>query len=269
MDAETRLYCLLGMPARHSLSPVMHNAGFRKLGINAAYMAFEPQNLGDAVKGLKELGAGGFNLTMPFKNEVIGYLDEVDEKARRIGAVNTVVNRGGKLVGYNTDGVGAVAALRKVGKVAGERALLLGAGGAGSAIAHALAEEKADVIVADRNAGKAGALAEAAGIGLADIAEVRSLDGLDIVINATPAGMRPNVKEMPVDAKLLRKGMVVFDIVYDPLETRLLKEARKRGCRTIPGIEMLLGQGFETFRLFTGRAAPEKEMRKAVMAAMG
>ncbi len=268
---ETEIYCLLGNPVRHSLSPAMHNAGFRALGINAVYLAFEPDDIGVAVQGLREIGASGFNVTMPFKAQIIRHLDRVDGMAEKIGAVNTVVNRNGKLVGFNTDGIGAVNALKKATAIAGKKILLIGCGGAGSAIAFCLKKENAAVVVADRNESKAAGLAKKTGsekIGIGEITSGNSGD-FDVVINATPVGMEPNHNETPMETNLLRKNTVIFDIVYEPRETRFLREAKKRGCATVSGIEMLLEQGYEAFRLFTGKEAPRGAMRKAVMGAIG
>ncbi len=265
IDAETKLFCLLGKPARHSLSPAMYNAAFRALGLNCAYLAFEPQNLKKAVQGLLELEVRGFNLTMPFKLEVIKHLDKVDFSAQKIGAVNTVVVKNGKLTGYNTDGIGAVNALKKNTQIAERKALLLGCGGAGNAIGFYLKKEKAEIVVSDRDLQKAAKLAEKIKCKSIRIDAVKNLDGFDIIINASPAGMNPNPQQTPIRSSLLRPGLVVFDIVYDPLETKFLMDAKSAGCKTINGLEMLLEQGFEAFRLFTGKEAPKEAMRKAVM----
>ncbi|HLC93074.1 MAG TPA: shikimate dehydrogenase [archaeon] len=269
IDAKTQLFCLLGKPAKHSLSPMMHNAGFSAIGMNCIYLAFEPENLAGTVKGLRELDVGGFNVTMPFKTEIIPLLDKVDEMAKKIGAVNTVVNENGKLVGYNTDGVGAVAALKKVTPLAGKKILLLGAGGAGKAIAHYLAKEKVQLTIADKTKSKAEELAKAVGSQAALSDGIKSLEGFDIVINASPAGMKPDVQGTPVPVSLLHKNLVVFDIVYEPLETKFLREARLKGCKTINGVEMLLEQGFAAFELFAQRRAPQEKMREALMNGIG
>ena len=267
-DAKTRLFCILGRPVRHSLSPIMHNAAFKSSGINAIYLAFEPQNIAAAVEGMRELEVGGFNVTMPFKAEIIPLLGRTDPIAAQIGAVNTVVNDKGQLIGYNTDGIGAISSLKKATKIFGKNVLLIGAGGAGKAIAHYLQKEKAKITIADRNMERAVLLANSMGAKYADPQDIKSLDFFDIIINASPAGMEPNSNETPIPPKLLHKGLVVFDIVYDPLETKFLKEAKHRGCKTINGLEMLLEQGYAAFGLFTGKAAPKNAMRKAVIKAM-
>src|SRR3989344_3381150 len=263
INGKTRLVCLIGKPIKHSLSPLIHNTGFGALGLNFAYMAFEAKYLKKTVDGFREIGVAGFNVTMPYKQEIIRHLDKVDGQARKIHAVNTVANKGGLFIGYNTDSIGAVRALKKVTKIRGKKILLVGAGGAGRAIAFGLKKEKAELTIAEKSEKKGKALArEVKGkfVRLANIVKTNP----DIIINATPVGMEPNINSSVIPKGFLRKGMVVFDIVYDPLETRLLKEAEKSGCRTISGVEMLLEQAFASFEIFTGRKAPESKMRNAV-----
>jgi len=245
----------------------LQNAGFKSLKLNYTYQIFEPNNLREFVRHAKKSKFGGFNVTMPFKEKIMRYLDKIDAIAKKIGAVNTVVNKNGKLIGYNTDGIGAVNALKKTGKISGKKVLLLGYGGASKAIAFYLKKEKSKVFISGRNFSKAKKLAQktnAIAIKEKDI----YTEKFDILINATSVGMKPKTIEMPVKAGFLRKGMVVFDIVYDPLETKLLKTAKKKGCKTILGTEMLLEQAFAGFKLFTGRMAPEKSMRKALESAL-
>ncbi|HIH09477.1 MAG TPA: shikimate dehydrogenase [Candidatus Diapherotrites archaeon] len=261
---KTRLVCLLGKPARHSLSPRMHNAGYGALGLDFVYLAFEPKDLEKAVDGLKELEAAGFNVTMPFKSQILKHLDSIDPIAKKIGAVNTVVNRNGKLKGYNTDGPGAIAAIKKVTEIKGKRVLLIGAGGAGRAIGFYLKRSGAKTTIADRTHFKAEKLAGALRAKNIGIEKIDNLADFDIIINASPSGMHPNTGETPLSPQLLESRHIVFDIVYDPPETKFLSEAKAKGCVTINGLEMLLGQGFEGFRLFTGRDAPRNAMEKAV-----
>ncbi|MFH1586476.1 MAG: shikimate dehydrogenase [Candidatus Diapherotrites archaeon] len=268
INAKTQIAALIGNPVEHSLSPEMHNAAFEKLGINCKYVAFKVNNLGKAVAAISELNFLGLNVTMPFKAEIIPLLDKVDATAKKIGAVNTIAVKNGKLIGYNTDGVGAVASLKEKTKLKGKKAILIGAGGAGKSIAFMLKKEKAHLTIADRNSGKARKLAKLIGC---RYTSMETLSGLkpDILINATPMGMKPNEKKLPVPKEMLIKGLVVFDIVYDPVETKLLKLAKKKGCKTINGIEMLINQGVESFGLWTGRKAPKEVMRKAVLNALG
>jgi len=265
IDSKTKLICLLGKPARHSLSPVMQNAGFNALGLNYVYLAFEPENLKKTVQGLKELEVAGFNITMPFKLEVMNYLDRIDPIAKKIGAVNTVVNTRKNLIGYNTDGIGAVESLKKITSLKGKKVLLIGAGGAGKSIGFYLKKESAKITVANKPELQAIKLAKLLGAKSIPIDSINSLEEFDILINATPVGMKPNINQTVIPTKLLTKKIIVFDIIYNPSETKLLKEAKKKGCRTINGLEMLLNQGYAGFKLFTGKEAPKKEMRNAIM----
>ena len=264
IDGHTKLVCLIGNPARHSLSPLIHNTGYKTLGLNCRYMAFEIEELEKTVDGLKEMDVAGFNVTMPFKQSIIKQLDKINEHAKKIHAVNTVVNRNGKFVGYNTDGVGAVNALKKVTKIKGREVLLFGAGGAGRAIAFALQKEKAKITISEKTASKGKALAKEVKGKFVPLSNAIKTNP-DIIINATPAGMKPNINSSVIPKEFLRKQMVVFDIVYNPLETKLLKDAKAKGCKTINGVEMLLEQAYKSFEIFTGKKAPRNEIRKAVL----
>ena len=266
VDGRTRIACLIGNPTRHSLSPLIHNTAYEALGLNYIYLALEVRDIKKTFEGLKQMNVAGFNVTMPFKQGIMQHLDRIDEQARKVQAVNTVVNRNGIFVGYNTDGTGAVNALKKVTGISGKRVLLFGAGGAGRAIAFALHKEKAKLTIVEKAPSKVKALAKSVGADYSSIADIGKLlpDITDIIINATPVGMRPDADKSIVPAELLKKGMVVFDIVYDPVKTKLLKDARRAGCTTLSGVEMLLEQAFEGFELFTGRKAPKGKIRKAV-----
>lgn len=268
IDGKTKIVGLIGNPVEHSFSPVMHNAAFKKTGLNYIYTAFKVLDVGNAVKGIKALGIGGVNVTMPHKIAIIGYLDRLDRNAKKIGAVNTVVNKNGKLVGYNTDSIGAVKALEERIKLRGKRIALIGAGGAGRAIAVGLSKKKVEIIIADRSEKKAKSLAAKTKSSFARISELGKLNN-DILINATPAGMKPNINSMAVPASVLKRSMLVFDIVYEPVETKLLRAAKKKGCRTINGLEMLVRQGAASFELWTGKKAPVDVMRKAISKRLG
>lgn len=265
----TRLYGILGDPIAHSLSPEMHTAAFRRLGLDAAYLAFRVSRpeLGEALEGARALGVRGLNLTLPLKEEALRHV-KPDREARRAGSINTVDvarNRG-----TSTDGPGAIAALREAHvPLRGTDAVLLGAGGAARAIAHALAEAGAHLHIANRTPQRARALARevgAAGGGLPMVKQWLPRAGL--LVNATPMGMHPRRGECPVEPRLLRSGMVVFDSVYNPRETRLLREARMRGCKTVEGIGMLVHQGALSLRGWTGRRPPVDAMRHAVIEAL-
>ncbi|MEM3736657.1 MAG: shikimate dehydrogenase [Candidatus Bathyarchaeia archaeon] len=276
VNGRTRLYCIIGDPVEHSLSPVMHNTAFKSLGLNCIYVAFkvDAKALGEAITGLKALGVEGFNVTIPHKINVMRYLDEIDSTAREIGAVNTVKYSGGRLYGYNTDGAGVLSALEEAKvDLHGKRVALIGAGGAARAIAFALASRVEEISIINRTAGKGIELAEALkkhfGItvrakGLDRAVLKKELAEADILINATSIGMHPHLGS-PVDSDLLRPGIVVFDIVYTPLETRLLRDARLKGLKTVDGVGMLVHQGAKSLEIWLGVGPPIELMRKAVL----
>ncbi len=267
IDGHTKVYGILGRPVAHSLSPAMHNAAFRELGLNAVYVAFPVTDLARAVAGLRGLAVAGVSVTIPFKEEIIPLLDELDPRAARMGAVNTVVNREGKLTGFNTDWLGALTALKAQTAIRGKHFLILGAGGAARAIAFGIVEEGGRITLTDVDARRAAALARDLG------AEAIPLQALaqrpaSILINATPIGMEPQGEEIPLSPDLLGRFALVMDIVYRPLQTRLLREARARGCATIDGLQMLIHQATAQFELWTGRPAPLETMSRAAYAAL-
>jgi shikimate dehydrogenase len=240
----------------------MHNAAFRELGLNAVYVAFPVTDLAQAVAGLRGLQIPGVSVTIPFKEEIMPLLDEVDPQAAQIGAVNTVVNRDGLLTGHNTDWQGALLTLEEKTEIAGKRVLILGAGGAAKAIAFAILEKGGQVAITDLDMAKALALSRKLWL------EVVAPDYLgqypaEVLINATPVGMEPQSGDIPLDPALLAHYRVVMDIVYKPLETRLLQEARARDCQVIDGLRMLIHQGAAQFELWTGRPAPREVMARA------
>ncbi|MCZ7357345.1 MAG: shikimate dehydrogenase [Candidatus Methanoperedens sp.] len=264
------LFGVLGDPVSHSLSPVMHNAAFKALGLECEYHAFRvsPEALRDAIHGACALGFGGLNLTIPLKEKALEIVKPSD-LAKQIGAVNTVDFKNG-IQGYNTDGIGAKMALESNGiKVKGKNVLLLGAGGAARAIAFQLAKDGASVTIANRTVERAEALAKdvrnvgkARGCGIDDLKE--RISNCDILINSTAVGMLPKIEETMVTSEMMHSSLVVFDIVYNPMSTKLLQEARKAGARTIDGVMMLVYQGAEAFRIWTGKTPPVDVMEKAV-----
>jgi shikimate dehydrogenase len=265
ITGTTKIYGILGRPVAHSLSPAMHNAAFSSLAIDAVYVPFMVQNLSQAVQGLKGLNLEGVSVTIPFKEEIIPLLDEVDDRAREIGAVNTVVNRGGRLWGTNTDWEGALAALQEQTDLAGQRVLVLGAGGAGRAIVYAVHRAGSKVTVADADEDKARTLAQEFGAAFSSL-DLAGQVPATVLINATPVGMAPWEDTIPLDPNKIKQFKVVMDIVYKPLQTRLLREAAVQGCRGIDGLQMLVYQGARQFELFTGRPAPVEIMRQAALA---
>jgi shikimate dehydrogenase len=262
INEATRVYGLLGQPVAHSLSPAMHNAAFRELGLNALYVAFPVVDLAGAVAGLRGLQIGGVSVTIPFKEEIIPLLDELESQAARIGAVNTVVNRDRRLVGYNTDWQGALQALEEKTEITGTRFLILGAGGAARAIAFGIQEKGGHVALTDLDMAKALALSRKLWV---EVVAPGSLEQYPaaVLINATPVGMEPQSGDIPLDPELLSRFRLVMDIVYRPLETRFLREARSRGCQVIDGLQMLIYQGVAQFELWTGQPAPREVMARA------
>lgn len=265
-----KLFGVLGDPVSHSLSPVMHNAAFKALGMDCEYHAFRvnPDNLHDAIRGALALGFGGLNLTIPLKEKALGIV-EPSELAKQIGAVNTVDFKKG-IKGYNTDGIGAKMALAGNGiGIKGKNVLLLGAGGAARAIAFQLVKDGASVIIANRTLERAEALAsEVSTVGSVSASGFEDLKArireCDILINSTSVGMSPGTSGTIVTSDMMHNDLVVFDIVYNPMNTRLLQEAKKAGAKAIDGVMMLVYQGAEAFRIWTGRSPPVDVMEKAV-----
>jgi shikimate dehydrogenase len=219
------------------------------------------------VKGIRTLGIRGTSVTIPFKATVIPHLSRMDPLAERIGAVNTIINRDGILTGYNTDAIGALKALEEVTKVPGKRCILVGAGGAARAVGFILKEKGAALTVVNRSWDRGERLARSLGCNFSPLKEMASVKG-DILIQTTPVGMWPHGDQSPVPEPLLEAGMVVMDLVYHPLETRLLSTARARGCTLISGIRMLIHQGAEQFRLWTGIDPPLSIMEGALREAL-
>jgi shikimate dehydrogenase len=271
--SQTRLLCLLGHPVVHSKSPLMHNAALAHMGLDFTYLAFdvEPESLRAAVEGLRALKARGWNVTVPHKVAILPYLDELSKEASLIGAVNTVVNEEGRLVGYNTDGSGYLRSLQEeTGFLPrGKHVCVLGAGGAARTIALQLAlAGAASVTIANRTLSRALLLADE--VSRLTPAEAVSMEQLgnrrfDLMVNATSVGMHPNIESTPLHAACFQPGMIVSDIVYNPAETRFLREAAAAGAVCHGGAGMLVYQGAIAFELWTGKKAPVELMRKAVL----
>jgi shikimate dehydrogenase len=268
INGQTKIFGILGRPVSHSLSPAMHNAAFRYLGINAVYVAFPVTDLAQAVSGLRGLGIGGVSVTIPFKEEIIPLLDDLDPQAAAIGAVNTVVNRDGRLTGYNTDWLGAMTALTAKISLTGRHVLILGAGGASRAIASGIIQAGGRVSLTDVDQPRAAALVKDLGGEAIPLNRVGDCPAT-ILVNATPVGMTPDVDGIPIDPDRLGRFEVVMDIVYQPLQTRLLREAEAHGCAIIDGLQMLIHQGAAQFELWTGREAPVEVMAQAAYQALG
>jgi shikimate dehydrogenase len=279
ISGRTKVCALIGYPVDHSLSPIIQNASFRHLGLDYVYVAFnvQPEELKGAILGVKSLGIYGLNVTMPHKISIIQYLDELDVDAKRAGSVNTILNLNGKLIGYTTDGIGALNALKYAGvDPSGKKIVILGAGGASRSISFALAKWACEIVVLNRTLEKAMMLVNDVKRALGAETNIRAsqfndenlrmeIENADILINATSIGMKPKEAETPVKREFLRRDLVVFDIVYDPLETKLLREAKIIGAKTIDGLSMLIHQGAVSFEIWTGFKAPIEVMRKAAL----
>ncbi len=260
-----KVYGIIGYPVSHSLSPVMHNLAFRELGLKAVYGAFpvKPEDLSQAIRGVKALGISGLSVTIPHKVEVMKYLEEVDEVARQIGAVNTIINREGSLFGTNTDWIGVLKAFEEVGtSPSGKRVVVLGAGGASLAIVYAMRKAGAkEIVIYNRTFDKAKEVAERFSV-IAYPWETLSSAYGDILINATSIGLKSY--DSPVPKEVVSRFSVVMDSVYLPLETRLLVMAKEMNKITIDGLKMLLYQGVEQFKLWTGLMPPVEKMREVL-----
>ncbi|MBI5049645.1 MAG: shikimate dehydrogenase [Nitrospirae bacterium] len=268
VSGKTKVLGIFGFPVEHTLSPLMHNAAFKTLGLDMCYLPFKvsPDDLPDAVNAIKALNILGVNVTVPHKEKVIPLLDEVDREALFIGAVNTIVNQDGKLKGYNTDGRGFIKSLSEARiSISRKNVLIVGTGGASRAISYYMSEKASGLFLYDINTKKAGRL-------IKDLKKLRrdvsffdlkseKFDEMDIIINATPLGLKKE-DPLPFDINQLGAGHVVCDLIYR--RTTLLDKASKKGCRTLSGLGMLLWQGVFAFELWTGMKPPVEVMRKAI-----
>jgi shikimate dehydrogenase len=261
------LFAVVGNPVSHSLSPVMHNGTFSAIGYNGIYLALESDDIKSAISGLKSLNFKGASITLPHKTAVIDLLDELDDTAARTNAVNTIVNHGGRLVGFNTDCSGAMRALSEKIDIKTKDVAIIGAGGAARAIGFGVKVQGGYPIIVNRSIQKGEQLSKELDSGFVPLLEVKKLN-CDILINTTPVGMTPHVDGMCVPETVLEKNMVVMDIVYTPLKTKLLRKAEQIGCTCIDGLSMFVYQGAEQFALWTGQQAPIDIMRLAVLTAL-
>ena len=266
LDRRTQLFGVVGSHAAISLSPAMQNAAFQAKHVNAVYLPCQTLRLKDFLIFARKLGFLGFSVTMPYKRAIIDALDWLDPLATRLGACNTVAVQSGKWMGWNTDAAAVVEVLTKRLRLAGSRILILGAGGAARAAAYALRAEDAELFIAARRDAAAQRLARSVSARVVPWDSAEDLD-VDAVINSTPVGMPPHTEAVPIDLARLRVR-VVFDMVYYPLETRFLAEARGRGLTTISGLEMLVAQGARQFEIWTGLAAPRALMEQAIRQVM-
>jgi shikimate dehydrogenase len=278
LTTKTKLYVLLGNPLGHTISPPMHNLAFEKLSMDSCYFPVEvsPENLGTVFKGLSKMNTGGLNVTIPHKMGIMDYLDAVDPIAATIGAVNTICMENGKSKGFNTDGEGFIQSLEEEANISvtGKKFFIIGSGGAARAISMTLAFKEADkIFLCNRTKEKAQSLASEINKKIRPCAEAveselhfqkEALKGCDVLVNSTSIGMHPDINALPIDPSLLRKELIVADIVYNPRETKLLQVAKEKGCRTVPGLGMLIYQGVAAFKLWTGVEPPVEEMREKV-----
>ncbi len=273
IDGRTKVCAVIGNPVEHSLSPAIHNAAFEELQLNFCYVAFRVEDLPMAVSGIKALDIVGVSVTIPHKVAIVELLDEIDPSARGIGSVNTVVNRNGRLIGYNSDGLGALKALEHAGiSLTGKRILILGSGGAARSIAFTLGttSEVAQITILgvkkDELAKLGNDLSRSSSSRVAwEYLDQQSLERhvphSDGIIHCTPVGMNPNANQSLVPPSLFRPNQFVFDIVYTPLRTQLLDHAQNAGCQCIPGLDMFIHQAAFQFELWTGNKAPLERMK--------
>ena len=276
INQQTEIIGIIGKPVAHSLSPRIHNAAFADRKLNAVYIPLEVTDLKGFMRRMahpqtRELdwNLTGLSVTAPHKSAVIAHLDSIDPVAKEIGAVNTIVIRDNQLCGYNTDAAGFLISLRqKFGSLRGARCAVIGAGGAARAATSVLRNSQAEITLFARDPGKAAELAQSRNAEVHDLAAA-DFSGFDIVVNTTPLGTRgEHQSQSPVEATRLRHVRLAYDLVYNPLETRFLSAAREAGCETISGVEMLLAQAVEQFKLWTGAEPNERIMRETVMRAL-
>lgn len=276
VSGKTKILGLFGFPVEHTLSPAMHNAAFKTMGVDMRYLPFKvsPQDLLHAVRAVRALNLTGVNITVPHKEKVIPHLDEVDKEALFIGAVNTIVNKDGKLIGYNTDGRGFMKSLFETGiNVRGKKILIIGAGGASRAISYYLSEKAGKLFLFDIDKKKADRL-------INDLSSIRknvfffnlhpssfnpAFHELDLIINATPLGLKKG-DPLPINLNNLHKKHIICDLIYK--KTPLLDKASQKGCKTMNGLGMLLWQGVFALELWTGKKPPVAVMQKALKAGL-
>ena len=262
--AEPPIYAVFGDPVGHSLSPVMHNSALAQTGLDGYYHAFRVVDIAAAVNGIRGLGIRGASITIPHKISVMKYLDQVDSLAAEIGAVNTVVNRKNVLHGYNSDCAGAIEALTEKTLISGKDVAVVGAGGGARAVGFGIKQAGGSLTIINRSRARGEKLAADLDCEFIPHSDVDRLP-FHIIVNATSAGMTPHADSVPLNTDLLESGMVVMDLVYNPLKTRFLAEAEKSGCLTIDGVAMFVHQGAVQFELWTSKKAPVKIMRRVVL----
>ena len=259
------VYALIGNPVGHSLSPVMHNSAYRDMDLNARYVSFCVKDLENAILGIRALDIKGVSVTIPHKVEVMKYLDEVDEESRKIGAVNTIINNNGRLLGANTDWMGVVRTLQEAVDIKDRTFLILGVGGTALAALFGIIREGGLPVIVNRpeeeeTGRKIARLWDCPFYRLSEIGQLR----MDFLMNTTPVGMYPNVEQSPVSPEILGNFRWVMDVIYNPYKTKLLRDAEKAGCGVLSGLDMFVHQGAEQIKLWTGREPNLALMREVV-----
>lgn len=276
ITGKTKLTGVIGHPIKHSFSPPMHNTAYKKMNMDYVYVPFHilPENIDNLITSAKTMNIQGLNVTIPYKTTIIPQLDEIDEIAQKIGAVNTIQFKNGKAKGYNTDGIGAIKSLKKYTDLEDKNILILGAGGASKAITFTLTyENPQNITIANRTQQNADTLIENikkqtpyTNISYIPIQKTDEIiDDIDIIINTTPIGMTPNIDECPINTDKINQKHTVMDIIYNPLETKLLKKAKQQKAQTIPGTHMLVNQGIEAFKIFTNQTPKYEYFEKPLL----
>lgn len=272
ITATTKMCMVIGNPIAHSLSPQLHNAGFAELGIagDFVYTAVQvsAESLADAIKGFRAMRVRGLSVTIPHKTAIIPLLDSISEEAKKIGAVNTVVNENGKFIGMNTDYIGIMNPLKNIGALSGKRVAIFGAGGATRAAVYAVKGRAKDIRIFNRTYSKANDIAKDFGVQASSLADTKLLKDFDVLINCTALGLH---KEDPsiIPRECFHEGQVAFDIIFNQRQTKFMEYARVAGAKVIHGKEMFFEQGFEQFKLFTGQPAPMVAMKLVVNKYLG
>lgn len=269
INAKTKLCCIIGNPVEHSLSPQMHNAAFRKLELNYIFLAFKVENVKAALEGFRSIVTKGIVVTIPHKLSVMKYVDEIDEIALKIGAVNAIVNVKGKLNATNTDCGGAIDAMEENINLKGKKISLLGAGGAARAVAYGLKMKRAKVYIYNRTLDSAKKLVNDFSLdGCSPLRNFKGIRNSDVIINATSVGMAPNEEQSPIPSDCITSNHLVFDIVYAPHHTKLIKYAKAKKAKIIYGYKMVLYGGMRIFEFFTGKKAPKEVLEKTLLSAI-
>ena len=281
ISSHTKLLCIIGYPIEHSMSPTMHNPALQELGLDYVYVAFEvhPDNLKNAVDAIRALGIKGINVTIPHKETIMKFLDEIDPISEKMGAINTIKNDEGYLKATNTDAAGAKKSLIDAGfTIEGKNIVFVGSGGAARSIAYILSEDAKRVVLTDIVEERAVTVAKEISKNMGANVEGKlasdkvladEIKNADLLINATPIGMYPKEGISPISKDLLHQELFVFDVIYNPMETQLMKEAAGIGCKTLSGLDMLVNQGVIAFEWWTGKTPNSKLMKDKIIDFLG